>query len=117
MTRIDARVKRKGSITKFRAPGEGDSNIAALVLLVIGGIVVLAIAIAIVVIMVEFCGGLWLRLLSQDLFSGRVDPQVYTRVYRCSQEMNFGDVFSLIIGGSSVQLPRNQGTDQEPTIS
>ena len=51
-------------ITKFQAPRKRDSNIEALVL--IGVTVVLAIIIAIVVIMVKFCGGLWLSPLPQD---------------------------------------------------
>ena len=52
-------------ITKFQAPRERDPNIEDLVL--IGVTAVLAIVIAIVVIiMVKFCGGLWLRPLSQD---------------------------------------------------
>ena len=72
MAQVDAIVKMKGSITKFQAPRKRDSIIEGLVLLVIGVSVVLAIAI--VVIMVEFCGRLWLRPLSQDLFSPRVRP-------------------------------------------
>ena len=62
-----------GPITKFQASRKRDSNIEAFVLLVIGVTVGLAIAIAILVIKVEFCGGLWLRPLSQDLFSARVE--------------------------------------------
>ena len=39
-------------------------------------LVVVAIAKAIVrIVMVEFCGGLWLHPLSQDLFSTRVSPK------------------------------------------
>ena len=64
-------VKMEAPITKFQASRRRDSNIEALIL--IGVTVVLAIVIAIVVIMmVKFCGGLWLRPLSQDLFSPRV---------------------------------------------
>ena len=55
MAQVDAIVKMKGSITKFQAPRK-DSNIEALVLLVISVTVALAIAIVMVVIMVEFCG-------------------------------------------------------------
>ena len=56
-------------ITKFQAPRERDPNIEDLV----GVTAVLAIVIAIVVIiMIKFCGGLWLRPLPQDLFSPRV---------------------------------------------
>ena len=47
-----------GPITKSQAPRKRDSNIEALVLLVIGVTVGLAIAIAIVVIMVEFLRGI-----------------------------------------------------------
>ena len=63
----------KAPTTKFQAPRKRDSNIEALVLLVIGVTIVLAIAITIVVVMVEFCGGLWVRPLSQDLFSAQVN--------------------------------------------
>ena len=68
-----------GPITKFQAPRKRGSNIEALVLLVTGVTVGLAIAIAIVVIMAEFCRGLWLRPLSQDLFSARVHIIHYYR--------------------------------------
>jgi len=68
MTQVDAIIEMKGPITKFLVLRKRGSNIEALLL--IGVTVVLAIVIAIVV--VEFCGGLWLRPLSQDLFSSRV---------------------------------------------
>jgi len=48
-----------------------DSNIEVLILIGITGAAVIVIAI-VVVMMGEFCGGLWLRPLSQDLFWARV---------------------------------------------
>ena len=62
MTQVDAIVKMEGPITKFQAPRKRDSDMEALVSRVMGVTVVLASVIAIVVtMMVEFCGGLWLR--------------------------------------------------------
>lgn len=49
-----------------------DSNIKALILIDISVVVVTVITI-VVVIMGEFCEGLWLRQLSQDSFTARVD--------------------------------------------
>ena len=62
----------KAPATEFQAPRKRDPSIESSVLLVMAVTVLLVITIAIVVIMVEFCGGWWLRPLSRDLFSARV---------------------------------------------
>ena len=49
-----------------------DSNIEPLVLINII-VMVATVEVIVVVLMGEFCGGLWLRPLSQDLFSPRVE--------------------------------------------
>jgi len=68
-TQIDSAVKMRGTITIVDPvlPERGrSSNILALVLIVI--IVAVSIVIAIVVhMMIEFCGGCWLRPFSEDL--------------------------------------------------
>ena len=70
MTQVDAIMNMRGPIIKFLALRKRGSDIEALVL--IGVTVVLAIIAAVVIMRVEFCGGLWLRPLSLDLFSPRV---------------------------------------------
>ena len=67
---VEEIIKIKGPITKSQAPRKRDSNRKTSIT---GNrrYSCACDAIAIVVIMVEFCGGLWLRPLSQDLFSAR----------------------------------------------
>ena len=95
MAQVNAIVKTKGLITKLETPRKRDSNIEALVLLVIGVTAVLAIAIAIVILMVEFCGGLWLRPLSQDLFSARVTCSRILESFRMKDRYRTGSLYHL----------------------
>ena len=64
--------KRKALLQNSR-PSESIKGFNIEALVIIDTLVVVVIVIIIVVVMMdEFCGGFWLRPLSQDLFSARV---------------------------------------------